>query len=157
MDKLFNKSATITTSNNDKYEIKSGRYFIMPKRNKNRRIKHKYGNIYTISKVNQNESEDTLKVNDISTIGEIYSFENNRIRFLKNTYKNVHAFDTEMHDNGKELPITVIETYDDKTQCIASIGDIIEFKSDIEEQSYKLDIKILKLLMKEKSNKKDLK
>ena len=155
MNKLFNKTATITTSNNDKYEIKSSRYFIMPKRGK-KRYKHRYGNACTITKLNPNE--ETLKVNDISFIGEIYSFENNRIRFLEDKYIGVNSFDTEMHDNGKELPITVIETYDDKKQTISSIGDIIEFKSDIPEQSYKLEIKILKLLLKNKegNNKKDL-
>ncbi len=151
MNKLFRKSATITTSNNDKYVIESGRYFIMPKRSKNRRIKHKYGNAYTITKVES--TDETLKPNDISFIGEIYSFENNRLRFLENTYKDVHAFDTELHDNGKELPITVIETYGDRTQTISSIGDIIKFDSDIKEQSYALDIKVLRLLLKAKKDK----
>ena len=155
MDKLFNKTATITTSNNDTYKIESGRYFIMPKYGK-RRYRHRYGNAFTITKLDNNKEGELLTPNDISFIGEIYSFENNRLRFLQDTYKDVKAFDTELHDNGKELPITVIEGYDEKTQCISSIGDIIEFKSDIEEQSYKLDIKILKLLLKEKSEKKDL-
>ena len=154
MNKLFKKSATITTSNNDTYKIESGRYFIMPKFGK-KRIKHQYGNACKITKIDDNQDE-VLSPNDVSFIGEIFSFENNRLRFLQSTYTDVKAFDTELHDNGKELPITVIETYDAKTQCISSIGDIVEFKSDIDEQSYKLDIKILKLLLKEKSNKKDL-
>ena len=158
MKKLFKKRATITTSNNDKYVIESGRYFIMPKRYKNGRNKHKYGNAFTITKVDSNE--DTLKPNDISFIGTIYSFEDNRLRFLENKYKDVHAFDTELHDNGKELPITVIETYGDRTQSISSIGDIIKFDSDIKEESYTLDIKVLRLLLKAKkekeSSKKDL-
>ena len=155
MGKYFKRSATITTSNNDTYKIETRRYFVMPKYGK-KRIKHKYGNACTITKLDKNNNSDVLTPNDISFIGEIYSFENNRLRFLQDTYKGVKAYDTELHDNGKELPITVIETYDSKTQCITSIGDIIEFKSDIDDQSYKLDIKILKLLLKEKSNKKDL-
>ena len=150
MKKLFNKTATITTSNNDKYVIESGRYFIMPKRKNNRRYKHRYGNACTITKV---DSEETLTPNNISFIGEIYSFENNRLRFLENTYKNAKSYDTELHDNGKELPITVIETYDEKTQSIASIGDIVKFDSDIKEQSYMLDIKVLRLLLKAKNDK----
>ena len=150
MNKLFNKKATITTSNNDKYQIESSRFFIMPKYKRNRRIKHKYGNEFTITKLVDGEP---LVTNDISFIGEIYSFDNNRLRFLMDTYKDATMFDTELHDNGKELPITVVEDYSDKTQCIASIGNIIKFDSDIEEQSYKLDIKVLRLLLKQKMDK----
>ena len=159
MNKLFKKSATITTSDNGKYQIESSRVFIMPKYRKNYRIKHKYGNEFTIKKVSENG--EPLVTKDISFIGEIYSFDNDRLRFLMDTYKDATVIDTELHDNGKELPITVIENYSDKTQCIASIGNIIKFDSDIEEQSYKLDIKVLRLLLKakldkEKGNKKDL-
>lgn len=155
MNKLFKKSATITTSNNDTYKIESGRYFIMPKFGK-KRIKHQYGNACKITRIDKNQDE-VLSPNDVSFIGEIFSFENNRLRFLQSTYTDVKAFDTELHDNGKELPITVIETYGDKTSRISSIGDIVKFESDIKEQSYVIDIKVLKLLMKEKSkHKKDL-
>ena len=153
MKKLFRKKATITTSNNDKYLLESHRVFIMPHRG-NKRYRHKYGNLCSITKLDENNSV-TLQPNDQSFIGKIYSFDDSRLRFLLDTYKDAKSFDTEMHDNGKELPITVIETYTDKTQCIASIGDIVQFDSDIEEQSIKFDIKILKLL-REKSNKKDL-
>ena len=157
MKRPFKRKATITTSNNDKYKIESSRYFIMPMYKNKHRIRHKYGNAFTITKVLPPE-EETLKPNDISFIGEIYSFDDNRLRFLQDTYKDATAFDTEMHDNGKELPITVIEKYDQKVQTIESIGDIVKFESDIDSMSYMLDIKVLRLLMKEKksNNKKDL-
>ena len=125
MKKLFKKKATITTSNNETYNIKAGRYFIMPKYGK-RRHKHVYGNKYT----------ESLKPNDISFIGEIFSFDDNRLRFLKETYKDTKIFDTEEHDNGIERPITVIEAYDDMSKQISSIGNIVRFESDIKEASF---------------------
>lgn len=157
MNKLFNKSATIITSNNDKYVIESGRYFIMPKRKNNHRNKHKYGNACTITKV-EPETNELLIPNDISFILETYSLEDNRLRFLEETFKNTKSFDTEEHNNGKELPITVVEGYEDKVKSITSIGDIVVFESDIPEKSYKLDIKVLRLIRKlteKSSNKKD--
>ena len=82
------------------------------------------------------------------------------------SYKNVKTYDTEMHDDGKELPITVVEKYDEKKQSIESLN-VIRFDSDIKEQSFNnddvtvtfMDIKVLRLLYKqltEKSSKKDL-
>ena len=137
MKKLFKKKATITTSNNETYNIKAGRYFIMPKYGK-RRHKHVYGNKYVITKV-EPETE-SLKPNDISFIGEIFSFDDNRLRFLKETYKDTKIFDTEEHDNGIESPITVIEAYDDMSKQISSIGNIVRFESDIKEASFDKEV-----------------
>ena len=158
MEKLFNKKATIITSNNDKYLLERSRFFIMPRKGR-KRIRHKFGNVCTINRLD--EDNNKLEVKDVSIISEIYSFENNRLRFLIDTYKGANVYSTEMHDNGKELPITVVESYDDKIQYISSIGDIVRVESDIKEQSFVIDPKVLRLLYKlsnnkEKSSKKDL-
>ena len=158
----FKKQATITTPDGC-YVLERKRYFIMPHRGV-RRVKHKYGNICTITKLDENNQK--LHLNDVSVISEIYSFDDNRLRFLMDSYKNVKTYDTEMHDDGKELPITVVEKYDEKKQSIESLN-VIRFDSDIKEQSFNnddvtvtfMDIKVLRLLYKqltEKSSKKDL-
>ena len=161
----FKKMATITTSDGC-YVLERSRFFIMPHRGR-KRYKHKFGNLCTISKLDKDKNK--LHVDDVSIISEIYSFDDNRLRFLMDTYKDAKVFDTEMHDNGKELPITVIEKYDDKKQSIRSL-DVLKFESDIDPKEDSLatvtlfDIKILRLINKSlrpdlvagKSNKKDL-
>ena len=157
----FKKQATITTPDGC-YVLERKRYFIMPHRGV-RKYKHKYGNICTISKLDENNNK--LHLDNVGVISEIYSFDDNRLRFLMDTYKGIKSYDTEMHDNGKELPITVVEKYDEKKQSIESL-DVIKFDSDIKEQSFNndnvtitlMDIKVLRLLYKltEKSSKKDL-
>ena len=47
--KLFDKEATLVTANNEKYQIKSSKYFVMSRNKHNRRLKHKFGNAYTIT------------------------------------------------------------------------------------------------------------
>lgn len=156
----FKKQATITTPDGC-YVLERKRYFIMPHRGI-RRFKHKYGNICTITKLDSNREK--LNINDVSVISEIYSFDDNRLRFLMDTYKGTKTYDTEMHDNGKELPITVVEKYDSKIQTIESL-EVLKFESDIVTKEESLatvtyfDIKILRLINKTltgKSTKKDL-
>ncbi|MBR4830671.1 MAG: hypothetical protein IKZ96_02775 [Bacilli bacterium] len=156
----FKKQATITTPDGC-YVLERSRFFIMPHRGR-KRYKHRFGNICTISKLDDTKSK--ILLDDINVVSEIYSFDDNRLRFLMDTYKDAKVFDTEMHDNGKELPITVIEKYDDKKQSIRSL-DVLKFESDMDPKEDSLatvtyfDIKILRLINKTlagKSNKKDL-
>ena len=134
----FKKRATITTANNDRFLLERNRFFIMPHRGiKN--YKHKYGNICTITKLDHDNN--VLRPNDVSFITDIFSFDDNRLRFLVETYKGATMFDTEMHDNGKELPITVIEKYDDKKQTIGSLS-IKDIKTDLEKDSLNNDVTV---------------
>ncbi len=158
MNKYFRKKATITTYNNDKYQIESAKYFVVSKNINKRRFKHKFGNAYTITKLNS-DPVDPFKIDDVSFITEVFGIdEDRRFRFLKEDVKNPKITYGELHDNGKEEPITIIEDYSDRIKSIASIGDIVMFESDIPEKSFKMDIKVLRLIRKltEKSNKKDL-
>ena len=160
----FKKRATITATNNDKYLLEKNRFFIMPHRGI-KRYKHKYGNACTITKIDPITGEFNLK--DVSFITDVYSFDNKRLRFLQSTYKNVKMFDTEMHDNGKELPIKVIETSDGLVQSISSI-EVKKMETDLEVDVKKdsltiitIDPRIKKLLlipkeMIERGRKKDL-
>ena len=158
----FKKRATITTNIDEKYLLEKNRFFIMPHRGI-KKYKHKYGNACTITKLDPITGEFNSK--DVSFITEVYSFDDNRLRFLMDTYKDAKKFDTELHDNGKELPITVIEDSEGKYQTIESIS-VRNLDSDIKEESFNkdttvtfMDIKVLRLLYKqlaEKSNKKGL-
>ena len=141
----FKKRATITTNNDEKYLLEKNRFFIMPHRGI-KKYKHKYGNACTITKLDP-------------ITGEFNS------KDVRDTYKDAKKFDTELHDNGKELPITVIEDSEGKYQTIESIS-VRNLDSDIKEESFNkdttvtfMDIKVLRLLYKqlaEKSNKKGL-
>ena len=160
MNKYFRKKATITTYNNDKYQIESAKYFVVSKNINKRRLKHKFGNAYTITITKLNSDPvDPFKIDDVSFITEVFGIdEDRRFRFLKEDVKNPKITYGELHDNGNEEPITIIEDYSDRIKSISSIGDIVMFESDIPEKSFKMDIKVLKLIRKltEKSNKKDL-
>ena len=159
--KLFDKEATLVTANNEKYQIKSSKYFVMSRNKHNRRLKHKFGNAYTITKV-LDEPADPFKIDNMSFISEVFGLDDDgRFRFLSENVVKPKITYGELHDynNGNEEPITIIEDYEDRIKRITSIGDLVIFESDIPEKSFKMDIKVLKLIRKlteKSSNKKDL-
>lgn len=93
------------------------------------------------------------KNNNIVVLKEVYSYEDKRLRYSYNEYTNPKVFDTyEINESGEEVPITVIETYNEKQTKIGSIGNIRKVNSDKEFVTNK-KTKILQLL-KPKTDKK---
>ncbi len=136
--KLFNSRLNITTEDNNQYLIEKKHIFI-------------HG-----SSVNYSVADIMKKGNNVYVIKEIYSFDDNRIRFSYTEFENAKVFETIEKENGEELPVTVIENYDNEKTFIGSIGNIIELSSDIDEKGYnkhKDKTKILKLLKKNKNQK----
>ncbi|MBP3635155.1 MAG: hypothetical protein J6J17_01670 [Bacilli bacterium] len=138
MKKLFDKTLTITTEENKKYTIERKNIFI-----------HGYSSEYSIADIMK-------KDNNIYLINEIYSYEDNRIRFSYIKYKNAKSFDTiEKTATGEEVPVMVIERYDTEKNFIGSIGNIVELVTDLprkEHNKLKDKQKILKLLRKNKDD-----
>lgn len=93
------------------------------------------------------------KNNNIVVLKEVYSYEDKRLRYSYDEYTNPKVFDTyEINESGEEIPITVIETYNEKQTKIGSIGNIRKVDSDKEFVTNKKP-KILQLL-KQKNDKK---
>lgn len=93
------------------------------------------------------------KNNNIVVLKEVYSYEDKRLRYSYDEYTNPKVFDTyEINESGEEIPITVIETYNEKQTKIGSIGNIRKVDSDKEFVTNKKP-KILQLL-KPKNDKK---
>lgn len=93
------------------------------------------------------------KNNNIIVLKEVYSYEDKRLRYSYNEYTDPKVFDTyEINESGEEVPITVIETYNEKQTKIGSIGNIRKVNSDKEFVTNK-KTKILQLL-KPKTDKK---
>lgn len=93
------------------------------------------------------------KNNNIIVLKEVYSYEDKRLRYSYDEYTNPKVFDTyEINESGEEIPITVIETYNEKQTKIGSIGNIRKVDSDKEFVINKKP-KILQLL-KPKTDKK---
>lgn len=118
-NKLFNEYAVITTKDKKTYNIQKERIFIGGKTNY-------YGKLYIIT-------SDSDTENKLHIVNEVYSFDNNRLRFLSDIYSSPKKFKTIEHsqDHSIENKITVIETYDTKTNEICSIGNIQSFHSDL--------------------------
>lgn len=114
--KLFNEYATITTKDDKVFNIRKKRIFINGKSTY-------YGKLYIIS------SEDK---NDVEVIDEVFSFDNNRLRLLTDSYINSEKLDTVEHANNNTIdrPITVVTHYDSVRREIKSIGNIKSIKSD---------------------------
>ena len=131
--KLFNKTLNITTKENKKYTIENKNVFI-----------HGSFENYTNADIMQ-------KDNNIYIIKEIYSYEDDRIRFSYTEFVNAKAYNTiEKDEESREIPVMVIENYDRVNTFIDSIGNITELTSDLEQENHKELPKILKLLRKNK-------
>ena len=129
-DKLFNDYLIISTSDEKKYEIKKKKVFIH-----NSSLEYKIADIM-------------IKDGNIYIIKEIYSYEDNRIRFSYDQYTDVKAFDTIEIEEGKEVPIMVIEKYGHVKTFVGSIGNIKSLSSDLIDNTSK---KVKKLRRKEKN------
>lgn len=129
---LFDEYATFTTKDNRTYNIQKERIYIGGKSDY-------YGKLYIIT------SDDKSK--DMHVIDEIYSFDNNRLRFLEDIYSNTDKFKTIEHsqNNSIDRPITVVRDYETRVRELNSIGDIKEFHSDL--MDYHTDT-----IIKEKDN-----
>ena len=134
--KLFNKTLNITTKENKKYTIENKNVFI-------------HGSLE-----NYTNADIMQKDNNIYIIKEIYSYEDDRIRFSYTEFVNAKAYNTIEKNDEKEIPVMVIENYDRVNTFIDSIGNITELTSDIEQEKHKELPKILKLIifLKEFSN-----
>ena len=118
-NKLFNEYAIITTKDKKIYNIQKERIYIGGKTNY-------YGKLYVIT---SNNNVD----NKLHIIDEVYSFDNSRLRFLCDIYNSPKKFNTIEHaqNNSVENKITVVESYDTKTNEICSIGNIESIHSDL--------------------------
>ena len=68
---------------------------------------------------------------NIYIIKEVYSLENNRLRYSYDKFENVKSYNTqERTPDGTEIPIKIIEAFTDKVTCIGSIGNIKSIDSD---------------------------
>lgn len=134
--KLFNSKLHITTEDNKQYTIEKKHIFI-------------HGSL-----VDYSVADIMKKDKNVYIIKEIYSLDDNRMRFSYIEYENAKVFETIEKKNGEEVPVMVIENYDNEKTFIGSIGNIIEFSSDLyikEHDKHKDKAKILKLLRKNKN------
>lgn len=125
-NKYFDRYAVITTKDKKKINIKKSRFYIGGN-------KKYYGKKYIIV-------PDTEGYKDkVHFIDEIYSFDNNILRFLSSTYKKPVIINTIEHskDNSEEIPITVIQDYEESETEILSVSDIIDFESDLAVMDHK--------------------
>lgn len=139
IEKLFDKYLNITTSNETKYNINKKEIYINDSSSS-------YGQKYIVT-------SDKLNKKNLYILKEIYSFEDNRLRYSYELYTNVKLVNTveKMTDNS-EKNITVIEKYDDKKVLIGSIGNIRRIDSDkldeINEKRKQKKDGILRLILK---------
>lgn len=147
---LIGNKADIITKDNSFYHIRKSRIYICGS--------DYYGKVYTISSNKYNKK-------NVHIIKEFYDNESNdnRLRFRIKNLHNAKKFRTIEHlPDGKERKIAVIESYDDSSEYICSIGNISSIKSDLQvpENDHSLrDLKVLKLILqmdnhKEESNNK---
>ena len=117
-NKYFDKYAQITTADNKKYKIVKRRLYIANGKNY-------YGKKYIII-------PEVDSYSDMHLIDEIYSFDDNVLRFLSNTYHNPTILNTIEHsaDNSEDKPITVITDYNEQETEILSVPNIKKFESD---------------------------
>ncbi len=138
IDKIFDKNLDITTKEGKTYHIEKKETYI-----------HGYSSFIGEAKV-------MLKDNNLYVLKEVYSYDNNRLRYSYNKYENVKAFNSyEKCIDGTEKPILVIENYEKMNTYIGSIGNITKINSDkldqINENTKEKPL-ILKLLKKNKKN-----
>ncbi len=142
IDKLFDKKLSIITKEGKTYNIEKKQILI-----------HGYSSFVGEAKV-------MLKNNNLYVLKDVYTFDNNRLRYSYDRYQNVKAFETyEKKDDGNEQQILVIERYDRLNTLIGSIGNIDKIYSDkinTKNDNFKSKSLILNFLKNKKSNKTSL-
>lgn len=141
IDKLFDKHLDIITNETDRIHIEKKKIYIND-------FSEFYGEKYIVT-------SDKFNKKNLYILKEIYSLDNNRLRYLYERYTNVLLVDTiEKKEDGSEERVTVIEYYDDKKSLIGSIGNINRIDSDKLNEVYNSKHnKILKLILKPKREK----
>lgn len=136
-NKFFDKYAVITTKDNKKINIKKLRIYVGGK-------KKYYGKKYIIFPDSEGYQDQ------VHFVDEVYSLDNNILRFLSDTLEKPMIINTIEHsiDNSEEKPITVIQDYEDSKTEILSIPDITRFESDL------IVMENEKIISKDKENKK---
>lgn len=132
--KLFDKSIDITTKDNSSYHIRKTRMYIC---NSNY-----YGKVYTVTSNKYNKD-------NVHIITEFYdsASDENRLRFRILNLHNAKKFKSiEKLPDGKERKIAIIESFDDSSEYICSIGNIKNIKSDTEVPKTKFDLENIKIL-----------
>ena len=115
---LFDKYAEITTNDNKTYKIVKRRLYIA-------KGKNYYGKKYIMIPESNNQE-------DMHFVDEVYSFDDNVLRFLSDTYHKPTILNTIEHSIDKSIdkPITIITDFDSEETEILSIGNIRKFESD---------------------------
>lgn len=139
IEKLFDEYLDIKTTNEAKYSIQKKDIYINDSSSF-------YGQRYIVT-------SDKLNNKNLYVLKEIYSFEDNRLRYSCERYTNVKIVNTiEKTPDNTEKPILVVEKYDDKQILINSIGNIKRIDSDkLDEMNEKRKQKkdgILRLILK---------
>lgn len=128
-NKLLEKYANITTFDGKKYKIRTKNYYIS---------KSNFGEVLVV------KAKDSTNKN-LYILKEVYSLDDNRLRFLCDIYKNVNTFSTiEKNINGDEKNIIVLNDYQDYKERIMSIGNIKSIKTDLINIEEKSKFKLLK-------------
>lgn len=142
IEKLFDKYLIITTSKEDKFNIKKENIYI------NDSSESYYGQRYIVT-------SDKLNNKNLYVLRNIYSLEDNRLRYSYDKYINVKIVNTieKMEDNSEEK-LLVVETYEKKETLIGSIGNIRRIDSDKLPAEEKKNNNILKLILKPIKDKK---
>ena len=146
VEKMFDKKADILTKDKTLYRIRKIRIYNCET--------NYYGKVCAIASGKYNHK-------NLHIIKEFYQTEDTdriHVRLCRLTNVNMTKTIEKMPD-GKERKILVINSYDDSSEYVHSIGPIKSFKSDKidNEKTHSIDnIKILKLILskKEESNKK---
>lgn len=142
IEKLFDKYLIITTSKEDKFNIKKENIYI------NDSSESYYGQRYVVT-------SDKLNNKNLYILRNIYSLEDNRLRYSYDKYSNVKIVNTieKMEDNS-EKKLLVVETYEKKETLIGSIGNIRRIDSDKLQKEEKKNNNIFKLILKPITDKK---
>lgn len=144
--KLFNEFLDVTTIDNKTYHIINKKIYINDS-------SYYYGKKYVVT-------SNELNTKNLYILKEIYSLEDNRLRYLYTKYTNVNLIKTIETDlKGNESSILVLDDYTSKKELIGSIGNIKYINSDkierINENKRKKDI--FKLILKPTTKKEVIK
>lgn len=140
ISKLFNKYLTITTNDNTKIRLEKKYIYFNDS-------SEYCGQRYIVT-------SDKFNKKNLYVLREIYSLENNRLRYLYEKYSDVTLVDTiEKQNDGSEKNITVVECYSEKKSLIGSIGNITRIDSDILKEKENKKHKILQLKFQRKTKK----
>lgn len=121
IEKLFDKYLSITTTDDEVYKFeKKNIQFVAPSLY--------YGERYVITSDN---TSDKLNNKNLYILRDIYSLEDNRLRFCFEEYINVKLVNSiEKKEDNSETSILVVEKCADKKVLNDSIGNIRRIDSD---------------------------